>query len=61
MFENNIILLNIFVDCIMIIRENNWIRTNRDTMIVHDPYCDKIIMVMMFLGFVSYFPATLSS
>jgi hypothetical protein len=45
----------------MIINKNNWIRTNRDNMIVHDPYCDKIIMVMMFLGFVSYFPATLSS
>ncbi|MFX0006570.1 MAG: hypothetical protein ACFFA7_14830 [Promethearchaeota archaeon] len=45
----------------MIIRENNWIRTHRDTGIVHDPYCNKIIMVMMFLGYVSYFPATLSS
>ncbi|MDX1798410.1 MAG: hypothetical protein R3255_07155 [Candidatus Lokiarchaeia archaeon] len=45
----------------MIIRENNWIRTKRGTMIVHDPFCDKIIMIRMFLGFVSYFPATLSS
>ncbi|MFX0023334.1 MAG: hypothetical protein ACFE9S_13490 [Candidatus Hermodarchaeota archaeon] len=45
----------------MIITENNWIRTNRDTMVVRDPYCDKIIMAMMFLGVVSYFPATLSS
>jgi hypothetical protein len=45
----------------MIIRENNWIRTSRDNAIVRDPFYDKIIMVMMFLGYVSYFPATLSS
>ena len=45
----------------MVIKENNWIRTNKGDMIVHDPFCEKIIMVMMFLGLVSYFPAALSS
>ncbi|MFX0039428.1 MAG: hypothetical protein ACFFCY_15445 [Promethearchaeota archaeon] len=44
----------------MIRKENNWIRTNRVDVIVHDPYCEKIIMVGMFLEFVSYFVATLS-
>ena len=61
MFENNIVLLNIFVDRIMMIKENNWIRTNQSNMIVQDPYCENIVMVMMFLGIVSYFLATLSS
>ena len=61
MFENNILLLNIFVDRSMMIKENNWIRTNQGNMIVHDPYCENIIMVMMFLGIVSYFSAKLSS
>jgi hypothetical protein len=61
MFENNIVLLNIFVDRIMMIKENNWIRTSQRNMIVQDPYCENIVMVMMFLGRVSYFPATLSS
>ena len=61
MFENNIILLNIFVDCTMLIKENNWIGTHQGDMVVLDPSSDKIIMVMMFLGLVSYFPATLSS
>ncbi|MFW9828392.1 MAG: hypothetical protein ACFFEY_12450 [Candidatus Thorarchaeota archaeon] len=45
----------------MMIKQNNWIRTNQTNMIVHDPYCENIVMVMMFLGNVSYFPATLSS
>jgi hypothetical protein len=45
----------------MIMQENNWIGTHRGDMVVHDPYCEKIIMIMMFLGLVSYFPATLSS
>ena len=44
----------------MIMNINNWIRTNRGNVIVHDPYCEKIIMVMMFLEFVSYFDATFS-
>ncbi len=45
----------------MVMKENNWIGINQGDMVVHDPSCYKIIMVMMFLGFVSYFPATLSS
>jgi hypothetical protein len=45
----------------MIVRENNWIGINIGDMLVHNPSCDKIIMVMMLLGFVSYIPATLSS
>jgi hypothetical protein len=45
----------------MVIKDNKWIGTHRGDMVVQDPSCDKIIMVMMFLGFVSYFPATLSS
>ncbi|MFX1453076.1 MAG: hypothetical protein ACFFCM_19735 [Promethearchaeota archaeon] len=45
----------------MMIKENNWIRTSQSNMIVQDPYCENIVMVMMFLGIVSYFPATLSS
>ena len=61
MFENNIVLLNIFVDCTMVIKENKWNGTHRRDMVVQDPSCDKIIIVMMFLGLVPYFTATLSS
>jgi hypothetical protein len=45
----------------MVIKENNWIEMNQGDMVVHNPSCDKIIMILMFLGFVSYIPATLSS
>jgi len=45
----------------MVMKENNWIGANKGDMIVHNPSCNKIIMVMMFLGFVSYFPATFAS
>jgi len=46
----------------MIIKENKWIGTHRGEMVVQDPSCNKtVIMVMMFLGFVSYIPIALSS
>jgi hypothetical protein len=61
MFENNIILLNIFVDSIMMIKENNWIRTNQGIITVRDPYCEYIIMVMVFLRIVPYFAEIISS
>ena len=45
----------------MVIKENNWIGTQRGDMVVQDPTCTKIIMIMMFLGIVRYFPTALSS
>ncbi len=45
----------------MVINENKWIGTHRGDMVVQDPSCTKIIMVMMFLGIVQYFPTALSS
>jgi hypothetical protein len=59
MFKSNIISLNIFVDCIMVLKENNWIGITRGDMIVQDPCYEKITMVMMFLGLISYIPAIL--
>lgn len=44
----------------MVIKENKWIGTHRGDMVVHDPSCTKIAMVMMFLGIVKYFPTALS-
>lgn len=45
----------------MVIKENSWIGINQEDMVVHDPSCDKIIMVMMFLVFVPYIHTPLSS
>jgi len=44
----------------MVIQESKWIGTHQGDMVVEDPSCTNIIMVMMVLGIV-YFPTATSS